>query len=195
VEHPVTEWITGLDLVEQQIRVARGEKLAFSQDDLKINGHAIELRVCAEDPLNNFLPSVGKLTTYTPPLSMEQVRVDDGYEEGMEVPIFYDPLLSKLIAWGKNREEAIKCLSDAIHNYAIEGVATTLPFGKFVLQHPAFKNGQFDTHFVKQFFTPEALINTDESEIAAMLALQLYLEGKNELAVPQYSTQDWILNR
>jgi acetyl-CoA carboxylase biotin carboxylase subunit len=195
VEHPVSEWITGLDLVEQQIRVARGEKLAFSQEDLTINGHAIELRVCAEDPRENFLPSVGQLTTYSPPLSMEHVRVDDGIEEGMEVPIYYDPMLAKLIAWGETREEATQRLIDAIDNFTIEGVATTLPFGKFVLQHEAFTTGQFDTHFVKHYFTPDKLDNADEAEIAATLAVKLFLKHKKQLVVPQVATSEWYQKR
>ena len=195
VEHPVSEWITGLDLVEQQIRVARGEKLAFSQEDLKINGHAIELRVCAEDPRENFLPSVGLLTTYRPPLSMEHVRVDDGIEEGMEVPIYYDPLLAKLITWGETREEASRRLIDAIDNFEIEGVATTLPFGKFVLQHEAFITGQFDTHFVKHYFTPDKLNNADEAEIAAILAVKLFLTHKKQLVVPKVANSEWYQKR
>ena len=195
VEHPVSEWITGLDLVEQQIRVARGEKLAFSQEDLKINGHAIELRVCAEDPRENFLPSVGLLTTYRPPLSMEHVRVDDGIEEGMEVPIYYDPLLAKLITWGETREEASRRLIDAIDNFEIEGVATTLPFGKFVLKHEAFITRQFDTHFVKHYFTPDKLDNVDEAEIAATLAVKLFLAHKKQLVVPQVVNLEWYQKR
>ena len=195
VEHPVSEWITGLDLVEQQIRVARGEKLAFSQADLKINGHAIELRVCAEDPRENFLPSVGQLTTYSPPLSMEHVRVDDGIEEGMEVPIYYDPLLAKLIAWGETREEATQRLIEAIDNFTIEGVATTLPFGKFVLQHEAFTSGHFDTHFVKHYFTPDKLDNADEAEIAGTLAVKLFLKHKKQLVVPQVAASEWYQKR
>ena len=202
VEHPVTEWITGLDLVEQQILVAQGEKLAFSQADLKINGHAIELRVCAEDPSNNFLPSVGALSRYRPPLSchvprndMDYVRVDDGYEEGMDIPIFYDPLIAKLIAWGTTREEAIRRLIDAIDGFDIEGVATTLPFGKFVLQHEAFTSGHFDTHFVQRYFTPDKLYNTDEAEIAAALALKMYLKQKDQLIVPLYEGSEWSSKR
>lgn len=196
VEHPVTEWISGLDLVEQQIRVARGEKLSFSQDDLSINGHSIELRVCAEDPTNNFLPSVGILTRYAPPLSMEHVRIDDGYEEGMEIPIFYDPLIAKLIVWGKTREEAIRRLIDAIDNYNIEGVATTLQFGKYVLQHEAFTSGRFDTHFVKHYFTnPDVMLKQDEMTIVAALSLKTYLKHKNQLVVPAYQGSEWLAKR
>lgn len=196
VEHPVSEWITNLDLVEQQIRVARGEKLAFSQEDLTINGHAIELRVCAEDPKENFLPSVGLLTKYRPPLNMSNVRVDDGIEEGMEVSIYYDPLLAKLIAWGPTRDAAIQRLIEAIDNFEIEGVATTLRFGKFVLQHDAFKSGKFDTHFIKHYFTsPDVLEDKDEADIAATLAVRLFLEHKKQLVVPQVEASDWFKKR
>lgn len=129
VEHPVTELITGLDLVEQQIRVARGESLSFSQEDLSINGHALELRVYAEDPLDNFLPSIGTLSQYELPEG-NGIRVDGGYEQGMEVPIYYDPMLSKLITYGRDRAEAIEMMRRAIDQYRITGVATTLPFGR-----------------------------------------------------------------
>ncbi len=195
VEHPVTEWITGLDLVEHQIRVARGEKLAFKQEDLSIHGHSIELRVCAEDPTNNFLPSVGLLSRYRPPLSMEHVRVDDGYEEGMEIPIYYDPLIAKLVVWGATRDEAIRRLIDAIDHYEIEGVSTTLQFGKFVLQHEAFTSGKFDTHFVKHYFTPDSLQQQDEAEIAAALALKTYLTHKDLLIIPEYHNTEWYSKR
>jgi acetyl-CoA carboxylase biotin carboxylase subunit len=192
VEHPVTEMITNIDLVEQQIRVARGEKLSFSQDDLSITGHAVELRVYAEDPLNDFLPSIGKLTTYRPPTG-EGIRVDDGFVEGMDIPIYYDPMLSKLVAYGKDRPEAIRRLIAAIVDYEIVGVATTLPFGRFVLEHEAFTSGNFDTHFVKNYFTTEALTATekDESEVAAALALRLFLEQNKKLEVPQTEDSNW----
>jgi pyruvate carboxylase subunit A len=195
VEHPVTEWITGLDLVEQQIRAARGEKLTFTQADLTIKGHAIELRVCAEDPANNFLPSVGTLTKYRPPLSILNVRVDGGYEEGMEIPIYYDPMLAKLIAYGDTREEAIQRLVEAIDDFEIEGVATTLPFGKFVLQHEAFKSAQFDTHFVQKYYSAEKLQSDDEAHVAAALALHLFKQNKQKLVTVPLGESDWYLKR
>ena len=126
VEHPVTEIISGVDLVEMQIQVARGEALTIQQEDLKIKGHALELRVYAEDPLNDFLPSVGHLDVYQLPTG-EGVRVDNGFEQGMDIPIYYDPMLSKLIAYGATREEAIQTMIQAIDNYKVEGVSTTLP--------------------------------------------------------------------
>jgi acetyl-CoA carboxylase biotin carboxylase subunit len=184
VEHPVTEFITGLDLVEQQILVGRNEKLSFSQEVLKIKGHAIELRVCAEDPLNNFLPSIGNLEKYEIPVG-EGIRVDDGYEEGMEIPIYYDPLLAKLIAYAETRDEAIQKLIEAIDNYTIEGVQTTLPFGKFVLQHPAFINGNFDTNFIKSYYSNEIYeaSQSDEMEVAAIFGVQHYLKSKRKLVL------------
>ena len=185
VEHPVTEMISGLDLVELQIKVARGEALAIKQDDLKIQGHAMELRVYAEDPMNDFLPNVGNLTTYKLPEG-EGIRVDNGIEEGMDVPIYYDPMLSKLVTYGKTREESIELMIKAIDNYHVEGVATTLPFGKFVMEHEGFRSGDFDTGFVKAYYNPEKLkANLDtEAEIAAMIALQQYLEEKKVLRLP-----------
>ena len=192
VEHPVTELITGLDLVEQQIRVARGEKLAFSQADLRITGHAVELRVCAEDPLNDFLPSVGTLTRYRRPTGVG-IRVDDGTDEGMEVPIYYDPMLAKLIAYGSTRTEAIQRLLAAIDDYHIEGVSTTLPFGKFVLKHEAFLSGNFDTNFIKQYYSNEIFEATQATEaaIAARMSVLSYLQHKRELVVPTEEASNW----
>ncbi len=185
VEHPVTEYITGVDLVEQQIRVARGEELKFKQEDLKITGHAMELRVYAEDPLEDFMPSTGKLEKYRMP-SGEGIRLDNGFEEGMDVPIYYDPMLAKLITYGKTREEAIQLIIKAIDNYIVEGVSTTLPFGKFVFQHEAFRSGNFDTHFVKKYYSPEALRDGTEKEarLAALMALKQYFKDKEQLRLP-----------
>ncbi len=185
VEHPVTELITGIDLVEQQIKVARGERLTYQQEDLRIQGHALELRVYAEDPLNDFLPSVGTLEVYQPPKG-EGIRVDDGFEEGMEVPIYYDPMLSKLITYGKNRNEAIQLMIQAIQQYEVKGVATTLPFGKFVFEHEAFVSGNFDTHFVKQYYTPDLLKEAQDKEanLAALIAIKQYLQDKQLLTKP-----------
>ncbi|MEM7484856.1 MAG: acetyl-CoA carboxylase biotin carboxylase subunit [Bacteroidota bacterium] len=185
VEHPVTELISGVDLVELQIKVARGEELALKQEDLKINGHAMELRVYAEDPLNDFLPSVGTLEVYELPEG-EGIRVDNGFEEGMDIPIYYDPMLSKLTTYGKTREESIELMLDAIQDYKIKGVQTTLPFGTFVLEHEAFRSGNFDTHFVKDHYSPEILKqkNTEEAKIAAMVALKQYLEDQKIIKLP-----------
>ncbi|WP_339647840.1 acetyl-CoA carboxylase biotin carboxylase subunit [uncultured Salegentibacter sp.] len=185
VEHPVTEYITGVDLVEQQIRIARGEKLKLLQEDLKIKGHAVELRVYAEDPMDNFMPSVGTLNKYSIPEG-ENIRVDNGFEEGMEVPIYYDPMLAKLITYGKTREEAIQLMLKAIKQYEVEGVMTTLPFGKFVFEHEAFRSGNFDTHFVKKYYSAEKLENEieEEAKLAAIVALKQYLKDQQELRLP-----------
>ena len=182
VEHPVTEFITGVDLVEEQIKIARGEVLSIKQEDLKIKGHALELRVYAEDAMDNFLPSVGKLEKYQLPHG-EKIRVDNGFEEGMDVPIYYDPMLAKLITYGKNREEAIQLMIKAINDYQVEGVSTTLSFGKFVFEHEAFTSGKFDTHFVKNYYSPEKLQNEveEESKLAALVALKQYLQDQKKI--------------
>ncbi len=192
VEHPVTELITGIDLVEQQIKIARGEKLAFRQEDLTITGHALELRVYAEDPLNNFLPSVGNLAVYQSPTG-DGIRVDDGFQQGMDIPIYYDPMISKLITYGQTREAAIQRMIEAINEYKIEGVATTLAFGKFVCEHEAFVSGNFDTHFVKNYYSPEKLeaYRSEEIELAAALGLKLYLDNKEQLQVPDTTNSSW----
>ena len=175
VEHPVTEMITGLDLVKEQLRIAEGQPLSVRQSDLQIHGHAVEVRVYAEDPANNFLPDTGTLTTYRRPQG-PGVRVDDGFEEGMEIPIYYDPMIAKLITHAATREEAIRRMLRAIDEYQISGVATTLAFCRFVLQHPAFLSGEFTTKFVEEHFTPEVLsspLPEAAEEVAVMLAAQL----------------------
>lgn len=174
VEHPVTEMITGIDLVKEQINIARGEKISFGQDDLKIQGHAIELRVYAEDPENNFLPDIGKLEAYQIPKG-EGIRVDDGFDEGMDIPIYYDPMIAKLIAHGSNRKDAIEKLKKAIIDYNIVGVKTTLPFGEFVLHHSAFTTGNFDTKFVDNYYHPSK-INETELALATLIAAKLFEE-------------------
>lgn len=174
VEHPVTEMITGIDLVKEQINIARGLPLSFKQEDLEIRGHAIEVRVYAEDPSNNFLPDIGKFSGYKTPKG-PGIRLDDGFEEGMEIPIYYDPMISKLIAYGKDRKEAIQRMIRAIDEYTITGVTTTLPFCKFVMNHPAFVSGNFDTHFVKNYFNPDSVseVNEEEACIAALFSVDI----------------------
>ncbi|MBC7744504.1 MAG: acetyl-CoA carboxylase biotin carboxylase subunit [Flavobacterium sp.] len=198
VEHPVTEMITGIDLVKEQIKVAMGEKLDFKQEDLHINGHAIEVRVYAEDPKNYFLPDIGTLKTYQTPKG-PGVRVDDGFEQGMEIPIYYDPMIAKLITYGKNRTEAIERMVRAIDEYQITGIQTTLGFGKFVMQHPAFISGDFNTHFVEKHFRPEFLEESEEDEalVAAVLAEQIFSQ-QNKNVRPAESinvNSNWRKNR
>lgn len=185
VEHPVTEMITGIDLVEMQIRVARGEVLPIQQEDLSIKGHALELRVYAEDPMSDFLPSIGHLSVYELPEG-KGVRVDNGIEQGMDVPIYYDPMLAKLITYGKDRDEALQLMLKAIEDYKVEGIFTTLAFGKFVFEHEAFRSGNFDTHFVKNYYNAELLKAemAEEAEIAALVAFKHYLADKNTVRLP-----------
>lgn len=200
VEHPVTEMISGMDLVKEQINIARGEKLSVTQDELEINGHSFEVRVYAEDPSNNFLPDIGQLTTYKRPEGMG-IRVDDGFEEGMSIPIYYDPMISKLITHGKDREEARKRMLRAIEDYRISGVTTTLSFCKFALEHEAFVSGNFDTHFVEKYFTPETLEteSKETEEIAALFAAKIHQElaPKSTSMVSQGAkkTSKWKFNR
>ena len=168
VEHPVTELITGLDLVKEQIRVAAGEKLSERVLNPSIRGHAIEIRVCAEDPLNQFLPDVGKLSRFRVPQG-PGLRVDSGYEEGDEIPIFYDPLMAKLIVYAEDRITAIDRMIAAIRRFDLRGVASTLDFCRWVMQHPDFREGWFDTHFIARKYSPE-MLNEDltEEEILAL---------------------------
>ncbi len=198
VEHPVTEEITGVDLVKEQIKVARGEKLSFKQEDLKIKGHSLEVRVYAEDPQNNFLPDIGTLHKYRKPEG-PGIRVDDGFEEGMQIPIYYDPMISKLIATGDNRQEAIERMVRAINDYKIEGVTTTLPFCRFAIQHEAFTSGNFDTHFVEKYFKPEILDHFDEKEeeLAALVIGKLFDDSKtdNSNGIPSNTVTNWKTSR
>jgi propionyl-CoA carboxylase alpha chain len=200
VEHPVTEMITGKDLVKEQIRVARGEKLSFTQDELHINGHAIEIRVYAEDPENNFLPDIGTLNVYRLPQG-NGVRVDGGFEEGMNIPIYYDPMLSKLIVHAANREEAIRGMIRAIDDYVIVGVKNTLAFCRFVMEHPAFTSGNFDTHFIRDHYQPvllERKPSDDEIITAALFSAyhRVHTQAKqNPESTTQASVSNWKINR
>ena len=197
VEHPVTELITGIDLVKEQIRIARGEAINFKQADLKIKGHAIELRVYAEDPDNNFLPDIGTLQTYITPKG-PGVRVDDGFEQGMEIPIYYDPMIAKLVTYGKDRQEAIERMLRAIDEYQITGITTTLGFGKFVMQHEAFISGKFDTHFVSKYFKPAAVQKGGEDEAFAAALVMERLLSKQQPRIETVAggeVSNWVKNR
>ena len=190
VEHPVTELITGVDLVREMICIAEGQPLSFTQEELLIRGHAIELRVYAEDPANNFLPDIGKLHVYERP-DGPGVRVDDGFEQGMEVPIYYDPMISKLCTHAADREAAMDRMIRAIDEYLIVGVQTTLGFGRFVMQHEAFRTGDFDTHFVPKYFTPDRLereLDEDQQRAGAAIAALVQQGGKGTAAPSGEST-------
>jgi acetyl-CoA carboxylase, biotin carboxylase subunit len=199
VEHPVTEQITGLDLVKLQIQIAQGEKLPFKQEDLTIHGHAIEVRVYAEDPANNFLPDIGTLRTYKRPQG-HGIRVDDGFEQGMTVPFYYDPMIAKMICHDSTRERAIEKTIRAIDEYEITGLETTLGFCRFVMNHHAFRSGNFDTKFVEKYFNPEQLKSKpveEEELIAGLLATYVKEEVKilPAQSVPVEATSNWKKNR
>jgi acetyl/propionyl-CoA carboxylase alpha subunit len=198
VEHPVTEMITGIDLVKEQIHIAMGKPLSFTQNDLHIQGHAMEVRVYAEDPMNNFAPDIGRLKTYKLPESIG-VRIDNGFEEGMDIPIYYDSMISKLITYGKDREEAISKMIRAIRDYTIVGVKTTLPFAELVMQNKHFVSGDFDTHFIKKHFNVKDLEESreDEAHIAALLSKHLLSNHKKSMSVSssESSVSKWKKNR
>lgn len=199
VEHPVTEEITGLDLVRLQIIIAQGEKIPFKQEDLRIHGHAIEVRVYAEDPANNFLPDIGTLQTYSRPQG-HGIRVDDGFEQGMAIPFYYDPMIAKMICHAATREDAINKMIRAIDDYEITGIETTLGFCKYVMEHKAFRSGNFDTKFVEKYFTPEVLQtkgNEQEEQLAAVLAATLMEQTKNNATPPLKPSgqSQWKKNR
>jgi len=187
VEHPVTEMITGVDLVKLQIHVAQGEKIPFQQKDLSIRGHAIEARVYAEDPSNNFLPDIGTLSTYKIPKG-HGVRVDDGFEQGMNIPFYYDPMIAKLVCHAADRNTAIEKIIRALNEYDITGVETTIGFCRFAINHEAFRNGNFDTNFVGKYFRPELLQNEngfEEEQIAVALAAMLSGEHQDKQKASQ----------
>ncbi len=196
VEHCVTEMITGIDLVEQQIYAARGEKLSFTQSDLTIKGHAIELRVCAEDPHNNFAPDMGTLSIYDRPTG-DGIRVDDGYEQGMDIPIYYDPMIAKLIAHADNRNLAIEKLTEAINNFRIIGIETTLPFGAWAIHEPAFVEGKFDTHFIAKYFEANKLNKHTElgGKAAAALAVHIWQQHLGKIPLAESTTSNWWSTR
>ncbi|MDO9526005.1 MAG: biotin/lipoyl-containing protein, partial [Gemmobacter sp.] len=155
VEHPVTELITGVDLVEQMIRVANGEKLSFQQSDLKINGWSMESRLYAEDPYRNFLPSIGRLTRYRPPAEGKTigggiVRNDTGVFEGGEISMYYDPMIAKLCTWGPTRADAIEEMRLALDTFEVEGIGHNLPFCSAVMEHPRFVSGNITTAFIAE---------------------------------------------
>ena len=180
VEHPVTELISGVDLVEEQIKIASGEVLSDYLNNLKIIGHALELRVYAEDPMNDFLPDIGKILVYNKPTG-EGVRVDDAIEAGMDIPIYYDPMISKLIVHGENRTDAINKMIKAIDEYDIVGVKTTLSFCKYAINHPDFRSGNFDTRFVKLNFSDPSILQADNQTVKAGLAAIYHLNKMDKI--------------
>lgn len=196
VEHPVTEEITGLDLVKLQLKIAEGESLPFEQSDITMRGHAIEVRVYAEDPTNNFLPDIGMLETYNRPQG-HGIRVDDGFEQGMEIPFYYDPMIAKLICRGESRMDAISKMIRAIDEYEITGLETTLGFCRFVMQHDAFRSGNFDTRFIENYFKPELLKRTNEDDqwIAAALASTMMNGNGSKQATIEQSSSERLISK
>ena len=197
VEHPVTELVTGFDLVREQINVAFGEKLSFTQEDVSWNGHAIECRVYAEDPENNFLPSPGKITRLRLPQG-SGVRDDGGVYEGAEVSIYYDPMISKLAVYGRNRTEAIDRMRRALQEYEVGGIKTTIPFFREVMDDEEFIGGKLDTGFIARFNERKIEVETDQQTkdlalIASVLAFEKNRIVKNQ-AVPTVQTSSrWAL--
>ena len=195
VEHPVTELITGLDLVAEQIRIAEGEPLGYAQEDLSIHGHAVECRVYAEDVVAGFLPDPGLLLRHRQPSGFG-IRVDAGVEEGDEVPVFYDPMISKLCAWAPTREKAIARMDRALAEYDIAGVQTTIPFCRFVMQNEAFQNGDFDTGFVARHFSPDDLApSADLERVAAVAAGLIAMESESASAYSNGQSETARLSR
>ena len=178
VEHPVTEGITGLDLVEQMIRVAAGEKLAFKQEDIKLDGWSMECRINADDPFRNFLPSTGRLVKYRPPQELDGVRVDTGVYEGGEIPMYYDSMIAKLIVHGKDRTEAIEKMRTALNDFVIRGIHSNIPFQAALLQHPRFVSGDFTTGFIAEEypngFKKDSVQPADPQRLAALAAFMRY---------------------
>jgi acetyl-CoA carboxylase biotin carboxylase subunit len=182
VEHPVTEMVTGVDLAKEQIRIASGMKLSYKQEDIKWKGSSIECRIYAEDPGNNFLPSVGIVHSYTEP-SGPGIRVDSGLSEGLEISLYYDPLIAKLLTWGNDRKEAIERMKRALSEYRISGVATTIPFHMAVMNNRKFEEGEIHTHFIEEETEKGQLMMESESDdtlgaVAVFSALLDYGEKK-----------------
>jgi acetyl/propionyl-CoA carboxylase alpha subunit len=194
VEHPVTELVTGLDLVKEQLRIARGRKMDASPDTLSIRGHAIECRINAEDPYNNFLPSVGTITLHLPPTG-PGVRLDSSIYAGFEVTPYYDSMLAKLIVWGANRPQALRRLSRALDEYRIMGLKTNLPFHQKLVDSHHFISGKFDTGYVEHYFDPEvdpSRLDPTSAAIIATLVAQHEQQAAAQIINPNQSdTSNW----
>ena len=187
VEHPVTELITGYDLVEMMIRVAAGEKLSIKQADVKLTGWAMEARVYAEDPFRNFLPSIGRLARYQPPVETDTVRVDTGIEEGSEVSMFYDPMIAKLVTYGDDRETAIDNMNDALDAYLIRGVSHNISFLNALLMHPRFRSGKITTNFIAEEYPDgfhAADVSHDEPDLPLAVAAMVHRTLMDRAATP-----------
>lgn len=182
VEHPITEEITGIDLVEQQILISAGHKLQMKQDDVKINGHSVEYRVYAEDPSRKFLPSIGFLKKYREPEAHPHVRIDTGVQEGSEISMYYDPMISKLITWAPDRKQAMTLMDNCIDEYVVQGVAHNLGFGQSIINNESFAKGDYSTAFIDQFY-PEGYrgdaLDKSQMDVLAMAAHQQHHHGED----------------
>lgn len=199
VEHPVTEMITGIDLVEQMILVSAGHPLSYTQKDVKINGHSIEYRIYAEDPSRKFLPSIGFLEQYKEPITKEGMRIDTGVEEGSEISMYYDPMISKLICWGKDRTEALKRLDTGLEEYVIRGVVHNSGFGKSIINNASFISGNYSTAFIPTFykegFKGEVMTAADQKLLSIMAFKMAHkLDTQKRLKGIQYPEFNAALN-
>lgn len=199
VEHPVTEAVTGIDLVEQMILAASGHPLSYTQDDVKINGHSVEYRIYAEDPARKFLPSIGFLEKYREPINRTGLRIDTGVEEGSEISMYYDPMISKLVAWGKNRTEALDRLTAGMDEFVIRGVIHNMGFGRSIINHPAFRSGTFSTAFIptyyKDGFKGEAMTASDNKLMVTLAHKMCHkLDKESHLKGVQYPAFNKALN-
>jgi acetyl/propionyl-CoA carboxylase alpha subunit len=190
VEHPITEMVTGVDIVAEQLRIARGRQLSYTQDQIKFNGHAIECRINAEDPFNGFLPSTGRITHSLLPTG-PGVRIDTGVYPGFEITPFYDPMIAKLIVWGETRGQAILRMRRALEEYRVVGVRTNVPFHQTLMDSHRFMGGQFDTRFVEERFSMDDAIESraGNAEIAAILAT-LVAHQQSELSAQRVRRND-----
>ena len=186
VEHPVTEMVTGIDIAKEQIKIAFSLPLGYTQEDICWKGAAIECRIYAEDPENNFLPSTGTVSYYEEPAG-PGIRVDSGLYEGCEVPIYYDPIIGKLITWGKDREEAIQRMKRALSEYHISGVATTIPFHMQVMENEKFKKGELSTHFIEEEFNQGRKAQLEENSYRMVALFSALAEYKNIQKVQRFN--------
>lgn len=201
VEHPVTEMITGIDLIKEQLQIAMGEPLSLMQEDVRFRGHALECRIYAEDSENNFLPSIGKITKLRSPQGFG-VREDRGVDEGNEISVYYDPMISKLITWADTRDDAIKKMSRALKEYHLTGVTTNIQACGWIINHQKFLEGNFDTHFIKEYFTPEVLRNENKQILEAVAVAAAFIQKFEKVEFQQIagtdregSTSNWKTKR
>lgn len=190
VEHPITERVTGVDLVKQQIKIAEGDVLEFKQEDLHQRGHSIECRIYAEDPDNNFMPSAGKIYKISEPLGLG-VRTDGYVYEGYEIPIYYDPMISKLIVWGKNRDEAINRMRRALYEYKITGIRTSIKYLERIMNNPNFIAGNYDTHFIENN-QEQLMLNNGCEDCSDMVIVAAFIDYLQKISSRQEFNKEFV---